>query len=126
MNADKDLPWDEPLAFLNRSRLPRDIKLLSLYHGFVIRSFRCRETQKVFKGVPGRKFSNIARVAERKLYHLHAATSLAQLAAIPGHHLKGLKGERQGQYSIRINDQWRVCFRWEGGDAHDVEIVDYH
>ena len=92
----------------------------------VIRSFRCSETEKIFRRELSRKFNNIARVAVRKLIEIHAATSLFYLAAIPGRRLESLSGDRKGQYSIRINDQWRVCFRWKDGDAYDVEIVDYH
>jgi proteic killer suppression protein len=69
---------------------------------------------------------NIQRVALRKLSQLHAVTSLAQLNVPPGNHLEALKKERIGQHSIRINKQWRVCFRWHGSDAYDVEIDDYH
>ena len=73
-----------------------------------------------------REFQAIARVAKRKLDHLHAATSLLDLAAVPGNNLEMLKKERAGQHSIRINGQWRICFSWKDGDAHAVEIVDYH
>ena len=92
--------------------------------GIVIRSFRGRETEKVFRREFSRQFDNIARVALRKLTEIHAATSLLYLAAIPGHRLEA-PGDRKGLYSIRINDQ-RICFRWKDGDAYDVEIVDYH
>ncbi|HYM12613.1 MAG TPA: type II toxin-antitoxin system RelE/ParE family toxin [Bryobacterales bacterium] len=68
----------------------------------------------------------MARVAKRKLDHLQAACSLRDLAAVPGNRLEALAGERAGEYSIRVNDQWRICFHWKDGDAHDVEIVDYH
>ena len=70
--------------------------------------------------------SNIQRRARRKLLLLHAATELRQLTVPPGNRLEALKGGRQGQHSIRVNDQWRVCFRWREGNAHEVEIVDYH
>ena len=73
-----------------------------------------------------REFQTIARVAKRKLDHLHAATSLADLAAVPGNSLEMLKRDRAGQHSIRINGQWRICFLWKDGDAYTVEIVDYH
>ena len=73
-----------------------------------------------------REFQAIARVAKRKLDHLHAATSLADLAAVPGNNLEMLKKERAGQHSIRVNGQWRICFLWKDGDAYAVEIVDYH
>jgi proteic killer suppression protein len=68
----------------------------------------------------------IARVGQRKLEQLDAAAKLSDLAAFPGNRLEPLKGDRAGQYSIRINDQFRICFVWHDGDAHDVEIVDYH
>ena len=68
----------------------------------------------------------MARVAKRRLDQLHAAAALADLRAIPGNRLEALAGAGEGQYSIRINDQWRICFRWTGSDASDVEIVDYH
>jgi len=68
----------------------------------------------------------IQRSARRKLLALHGATDVRQMAVPPGNRLKALKGARKGQYSIRVNDQWRICFRWESANAHDVEIVDYH
>jgi len=92
----------------------------------VIRSFRCRETEKVFQRLFSRKFQAVARVAKRRLDQLHAATSLADLAVIPGNRLEVLAGDRAGQHSIRVNDQWRICFRWKEGDAFEVEVVDYH
>lgn len=75
---------------------------------------------------PVRRFQSVERMARRKLESLNAATDMAELAAIPGNRLEALKGDRAGQYSIRVNQQWRICFRWRNGDAHDVEIVDYH
>jgi proteic killer suppression protein len=95
------------------------------YHGSVIRSFRSKETAMLFRREPTRRFEQIARTAKRKLDHLHAAAALADLSAVPGNHLEALRGDRSGQYSIRINDRWRVCFEWKDGEAHDVEIVDY-
>jgi proteic killer suppression protein len=92
----------------------------------VIRSFRSKETAAVFAREFSRKFHAIARVAKRKLDHLHAATSLADLAAVPGNSLETLKRDRAGQHSIRISGQWRICFLWKDGDAYEVEIVDYH
>ena len=74
------------------------------------------------KGIP----NDVLRVANRKLTQLNSALSLNDLKAPPGNRLERLSGNRRGQYSIRVNDQWRVCFRWADGDAHDVEIVDYH
>jgi proteic killer suppression protein len=93
----------------------------------VIRSFRDRDTQRLFDRQPVRKLgAEVQRVALRKLRQLDAAVSLEDLRVPPGNRLEKLRRDRAGQHSIRINDQWRVCFRWVGGDAHDVEIVDYH
>jgi len=92
----------------------------------VIRSFRDRETEKVFRREFSRKFQSVAPLAKRKLDHIHAAAALSDLGAIPGNRLKALSGDRKGQHSIRINDQWRICFRWADTDAIDVEIVDYY
>lgn len=96
------------------------------YKEGVIRSFRDRETARVFERRPGKRFRAIAAVAKRKLDHLHAAAILSDLRAIPGGRFEALRGDRAGQYSIRVNDRWRICFRWTGEDAIDVEIVDYH
>lgn len=92
----------------------------------MIRSFRCRQTQDLFDDRDVQQFRRIERAARRKLLYLHGATSLRDLRVPPGNRLEALKGRRKGQYSIRVNDQWRICFRWKGGDAFDVEIVDYH
>jgi proteic killer suppression protein len=73
-----------------------------------------------------KRFRAFERLAQRKLRQLDIASELRDLASPPGNHLEPLKGDRRGQYSIRINDRWRVCFVWRGGDAYDVEIVDYH
>lgn len=91
----------------------------------MIVSFRCTETEKIFQEERSRSFGPIQRVAFRKLVMLHAAERLSDLAG-PGTSLEALKGDRKGQYSIRVNDQYRVCFTWENGRAADVEIVDYH
>jgi proteic killer suppression protein len=80
----------------------------------------------LFRREFSRKFQRIALVAKRKLDHIHAATTLSDLRVIPGNRLEALAGDRQGRYSIRINDQWRICFRWADTDALEVEIVDYH
>ena len=90
------------------------------------RTFRGEEARAIFEGRLSRRFARIAAVAERKLNFPHVARSLANLAAIPGNRLEALRGDREGQHSIRIDDQYRVCFRWSDGDAYDVEIVDYH
>lgn len=93
----------------------------------MIRSFRDRETEKVFNREPSRRWSrDLQRIARRKLLMLDAAETLADLRVPPGNRLEKLSGDREGQYSIRINDQWRICFRWGEGDAHDVEMIDYH
>jgi proteic killer suppression protein len=92
----------------------------------VIRSFATKDTCALFEDRPVRRFAAIERVVRRKLYYLHRARTLRDLQAPPGNRLEALTRDRQGQHSIRINDQWRVCFRWDSGDAYDVEIVDYH
>jgi proteic killer suppression protein len=92
----------------------------------VTRSFRDKETEKVFRREFCRNLQRIARIAKRKLDHINAAVTISDLEAIPGNRLEALSGDRAGQYSIRINDQWRICFRWIKTDAVDVEIVDYH
>lgn len=92
----------------------------------MIRSFRCAYTEALSKGVRVRRFVSIATVARRKLRQLEIAARLDDLRAPPGNRLEALRGDRSGQYSIRINDRWRVCFRWTEAGAEDVEIVDYH
>ncbi|WP_257811574.1 type II toxin-antitoxin system RelE/ParE family toxin [Burkholderia glumae] len=92
----------------------------------MITSFNCRDTEALFDGTRVARFVNFERVAIRKLQQLHAATDLDFLRIPPNNRLELLRGDRQGQYSIRINDQWRICFRFAGGNAIDVEIVDYH
>jgi proteic killer suppression protein len=92
----------------------------------MIRPFRCKDTQALFNDVPVKRFLPIERVARRKLLYLHRATRLQDLRVPPGNRLEALRGDRDGQYSIRVNDQWHLCFRWQNGDAPDVEIVDYH
>jgi proteic killer suppression protein len=92
----------------------------------VIRSFKDEETQSVFISGKSRKFGNVARRAARRLGAIDFAQTLEDLREPPSNHLEKLKADRAGQYSIRINDQYRVCFRWDGKDAWDVEIVDYH
>lgn len=93
----------------------------------MIRDFADKEAEKVWAGSPSRRLpADIQAVARRKLRMLNNASVLDDLRAPPANRLEALKGDRKGQHSIRINDQWRVCFRWKEGDAYDVEIVDYH
>ncbi len=93
----------------------------------MIKSFRDRYTEDVFQRRPTKRFGpDVQRVAQRKLLQIDAATFLDTLRVPPGNRLEALKDDRFGQHSIRINDQWRVCFVWRNGDAYDVEIVDYH
>lgn len=93
----------------------------------MIKSFRDRDAELLFDRRPVRKLSTeLQKVALRKLRILDAAESINDLRVPPGNRLERLHGDRAGQHSIRINDRWRICFRWRAGDAHDVEIVDYH
>lgn len=92
----------------------------------MIRSFKCADTEALANGIRAKRFVNIAEVARRKLRQLEIAGRLEDLRIPPGNHLEALKGNRLGQYSIRINEQWRVCFSWKEAGAEDVEIVDYH
>jgi proteic killer suppression protein len=99
----------------------------SRYYITLIRSFRDSQTASLFDRKPARKLpTDIQSVALRKLRLLDAAERLDDLAAIPSNRLEKLAGNRAGKHSIRINKQWRICFRWQNGEAHDVEIVDYH
>ena len=92
----------------------------------MIRTYRSKDTQALYEDLrPVRPFRGIAKQAIRRLQQLDSATNLRDLA-LPGNHLEKLRGDRGGQHSIRINDQWRICFRWKDGDAYGVEIVDYH
>jgi proteic killer suppression protein len=93
----------------------------------MIKTFRCKETEKIFNGMFSKKLpQDIQRTAHRKLALLNAAATLEFLNASPGNKLEALKGNREEQYSIRVNDQWRICFVWENGNALDVVIEDYH
>ena len=93
----------------------------------MIKTFRCKETEKLFQGRFSAKLPQaIQRTAAMKLKMLHAASILETLRVPPSNHLEALHHEREGQHSIRINRQWRICFSWQGSDAYDVEIVDYH
>ena len=92
----------------------------------MIRSFKCEHTEALSKGYQVNKFVNIAKVARRKLRQIEIANRLDDLRVPPGNQLEALKGDRAGQHSIHINEQWRVCFRWTEAGADNVEIVDYH
>jgi proteic killer suppression protein len=92
----------------------------------LIRSFRDKETEAIFRRQIVRRFQRVAAITIRKLVQIDSAEELRDLASPPGNRLELLKGDRAGQYSIRVNDQYRICFRWRDGDAFDVEIADYH
>ena len=92
----------------------------------MIQSFKSRDTEALARDGDCRRFHAIARVALRKLDMLHAAVRVETLRIPPGNRLEALRGDREGQWSIRINDQWRICFRFEGEDAYDVQVCDYH
>jgi len=92
----------------------------------VIKSFRSPETRALFETGKSKRFGPITKVATRKLTQLEAAATLDFLRSPPGNHLEALKGDRKGQHSIRINDQWRICFRWTATGPEDVDIADYH
>jgi proteic killer suppression protein len=104
--------------------LPSNVERYTLFT--VIRSFRCADTQALFETGKCKKFSGIANIAVRKLAQLDAAQTLEFLRSPPGNRLEALKGGRRGQHSIRVNDQFRVCFRWTDEGPEGVEIVDYH
>ena len=92
----------------------------------MIKSFRCPETQRLFETGRSKRFGSITKVATRKLAQLDAAETLEFLRSPPGNRLEALKGGRAGEHSIRVNDQWRLCFRWTDSGPENVEIVDYH
>ena len=92
----------------------------------MIQSFKCKDTLALYEGESPRRFKAFVAVAERKLSQLDAAQTLEFMKAPPGNHLEALKGDRKGQHSVRINDQWRICFVWTSTGPVDVEIVDYH
>lgn len=103
-----------------------DVVRGALYASRVIKSFRSTKVERLFHDRAVREFQAFERSARRDLYLLHRAQTLHDLAALPGNRLEPLRGDREGQHSIRINRQWRLCFVWRDGDAYDVEIVDYH
>jgi proteic killer suppression protein len=92
----------------------------------VIKSFAEEQTRALFETGRSRRWNSIARVAVRKLVQIDSVTAIIELNAPPGNRLEALRGDRRGQHSIRITDQWRICFRWENDGVYDVEIVDYH
>lgn len=92
----------------------------------MIKTFKCKDTEALWKGKRVARFASISGVAMRKLQQLNAAAALSFLHAPPGNRLEALRGDRDGQWSVRVNEQWRLCFRFNDGDAFDVEIVDYH
>jgi toxin HigB-1 len=92
----------------------------------MIRSFACADTEALFHSRSVSRFRNIERAARRKLLQIHAATELATLRVSPGNQLEALNADRKGQHSVRVNEQWRVCFVWKPDGAHQVEIVDHH
>jgi proteic killer suppression protein len=92
----------------------------------VIRTFRCADAERLFRREAVSRFKAIERQGLRKLDMLDAAPDVRTLSLLPGNRLERLKGDREGQYSIRINDRWRLCFTWRDGSAYEVEIVDYH
>jgi proteic killer suppression protein len=92
----------------------------------VVKGFRCADTQTLFETGKSKRFSNIAKIATCKLAQLDAANTLEFLRSPPGNRLEALAGDRKGQYSIRVNDQFRLCFRWTTEGPIDIEIVDYH
>ena len=110
-----------------KRKITLDVINASRYYSAVIRSFKDPEAELIFKRERSRKLpQNILRPALKKLLVLDAADALADLRIPPGNRLEKLSGDRKGQHSIRINDQWRICFRWKNGDALNVEIADYH
>lgn len=98
----------------------------TLYNKIVIKTFLCKDTEALFKDYFVARFSSFERQVRRKLLYLNSARTLNDLSQPPGNRLEALKGDRHGQHSIRVNSQWRICFRWDNGNVWDVEIVDYH
>ena len=92
----------------------------------MIRSFRSKDAELIFQGRHSKRFNRLASIIERKLVQIQAAVELSDISIFPGNHLEVLRRNRAGQYSIRINDQYRICFVWREGDAYEVEVIDYH
>ena len=112
---------------MTRYTITLDVNNVTRYGMGVIKSFRDRNAESLFRRQAVKRLgADVQRVALRKLRMLDAATTLDDLRVPPANRLEKLKGDRAGQHSIRVNRQWRVCFRWRAGDAYDVEIVDYH
>jgi proteic killer suppression protein len=107
--------------------IPLDDNISSGYYQIMIKGFRDKATEKVYNGRFSKKLPhNIQRIAERKLIMLHRSVALNDLRIPPSNRLEALKGARKGQYSIRINNQWRICFEWRDDGVYEVEIADYH
>jgi len=121
-----DFPQSLPCRNIAFFAILLDALRIASYNEIVIRSFRSRDAELIFHGRYSKRFNRLAALIERKLTQINAAVVLSDLAAFPGNHLESLKGDRAGQYSIRVNDQYRICFVWRDGDAFEVEIVDYH
>jgi proteic killer suppression protein len=92
----------------------------------MIRSFADEDTEQVFDRRPSRRYAIFERVALPKLRQIHSVSRVEELGELPGNRLEKLKGDREGLWSLRINDRWRICFEWRDGDAYEVQIVDYH
>ncbi len=104
-----------------------DVNNVSRYIASMIKSFATKETAAIFSGLAVRRLPlDMQQIARRKLLQIDNALAITELRIPPGNRLEQLKGNRKGQWSIRINDQWRICFSWEEGDAFEVEITDYH
>jgi len=113
-------------AITGHRSIALDVKHAKRYYGFVIKTFKCADTEALAEGRRVRRWANIESVARRKLRQLQIAGRIDDLRVPPGNRLEALRGDRAGQHSIRVNDQFRVCFRWTAAGAEDVEIVDYH
>ena len=126
--ADSDYPLAATQHGVAEYACPTLIDILrsASYPIVMIKSFQCADTEKLFHDVLIVRFRSIERPIRRKLFYLNRARTLNDLKQPPGNRLEAFKGDRKGQHSIRVNDQWRICFKWSGSDVYDVEIVDYH